>query len=104
MKPLNEIIDLVEAINEDAHDRAFESWVAADELMESEEEADWETAEEMREEASNEQAEYFRESYFDLEDEDQETIKYWLEQDSDFKEQFAVYFGEDAFEDEFGSN
>lgn len=103
MKTLSEIIDLVEEINEDAHSRSFDSWVAADELMESDDEADWETAEEMREEASLEQAEYFRESYFDLEQEDQEDIKHWLEHDSDFKEQFAVYFGEDAFADEFGS-
>lgn len=104
MKTLNEITDLIESLNEDAHQEAYDSWIAADELMESEDEEDWQTAEEIREDASAEQASYFREAYWELDEEDQAAIKYWLDNDSDLKEQFCTYFGEDEFIDEFGSN
>ena len=36
-----------------------------------------------------------------LEASDQEDIKHWLNEDEDFKEQFAVYFGEEEFKNEF---
>lgn len=104
MKTLEEVIDLTETMNEEAHQASFDTWLAADELMESDDEADWETAEEMREDASAEQASFFRESYWELEDEDREAINYWLEEDNDFREQFAMWFGEEEFINEFESN
>ena len=104
MKTLQEALSIVEELNDDAHDRAYDTWAAADELSESDDEADWETAEIMREEASLEQASYFRESWYDLETSEQEDIKYWLNEDHDLKEQFLVYFGEQEFEEEFGEN
>ncbi len=104
MKTLAEVWEIIEELNGDAHDSAYDTWAAADELSESEDEDDWETAEVLREEASLEQASYFRESYYELEPSDQEDIKYWLQEDNDLREQFAVYFGEEEFGNEFGEN
>lgn len=104
MKTLNETIDLIEIMNDDAHGQAWDTWVHAEELEESEDEEDWETAEDVRQAASEEQAGYFRDMYYDLEPQDQEAIKHWIDQDTDLREQFAVYFGESEFIDEFESN
>lgn len=101
MKTLQEVYDIIDYNNEEAHQQAWDIWVSADELMESEDEADWETAEEIREEASQEQASYFRDLYYMLDEEDQESIKHWLKQDEDFKESFSMYFGEEQFAEEF---
>lgn len=101
MKSLEAAYDLIESLNEEAHQRSWDSWVAADELSESADEDDWETAEEMREDASIEQASYFRDNFYDLEEEDQETIRHWVKEDSDFREQLSVYYGEEEFENEF---
>lgn len=104
MKTLEETFNLIETLNDDAHSQAWDTWVYADELEESEDEADWEIAEDTRQSASEEQAGYFRDMYYELDEEDQEAVKHWITQDSDFKEQFAVYFGESEFIDEFESN
>lgn len=101
MKTLQEVYDIIDTINEDAHQQAWDTWVSADELMESNEEADWETAEEIREDASMEQASYFRDMYYELDEIDQDSIKYWLKEDDDFKESFSMYFGESQFDEEF---
>jgi hypothetical protein len=102
MKTLEEAWHIIEALNGDAHDQAYDTWAAADELSESDDEDDWETAEVMREEASLEQAGYFREYYDDLDNEERSAIEHWLQNDEDFKEQFAVYYGEEEFKNEFG--
>lgn len=101
MKTLEEAWDIIEELNNDAHNESWGTWISADELSESEDEDDWETAEEVREQASLEQAEYFRDFYYDLFEEEQNVIKHWLDNDKDFREQFAVYFGEEEFENEF---
>ena len=104
MKTLEEIYELVESLNEDAHGLAWGTWVSADELSESEDEDDWITAEEIREEASIEQAEHFRDLYYDLEEEERTAIQHYLKEDESFREDFAMWFGEEAFNDEFGSD
>jgi hypothetical protein len=101
MKTLEDAWDLIERLNGYAHDEAWNTWVAADELEESADEADWEVAEDMREQASLEQAEYFRDFYYDLDETEQNFIKHWLTNDNDFRDQFVVYFGEEEFENEF---
>jgi hypothetical protein len=95
MRTLEEAQEIVERLNDDAHEQAWDAWTAADD------EQDWEAAEEMREDASIEQAEYFRDFWYELDTDDQELVKYWLDHDEDFREQFAVYFGEQEFVDEF---
>lgn len=104
MKTLEEAWSIIEELNDDAHNQAWDTWVQADELSESEDETDWDVAEDLREQASLEQAEYFRDSWYELKASNQEDIKYWLNEDEDFKEQFAVYFGEEEFENEFGES
>ena len=97
IKTLDEVYDLIESLNNDAHSDSWDSWIAADD------EDDYETAEEMREDASDEQAEYFREYFWELSEEDIESVRHWLEKDEDFREQFETWFGRFEFEEEFGS-
>jgi hypothetical protein len=101
MKTIEEAWDIIESLNDDAHNQAWDTWVESDNLMESDDEADWEAAEDLREQASLEQAEYFRDAWYDLSNEDQELIEYWLERDEDFREQFSTYFGQEEFANEF---
>lgn len=102
MKTLDETYNLAQSLNEEAHHLAWDTWVQADELEESENEDDWSAAEEMREEASLEQAEHFRDLYYDLSEEEQTAISHWLKEDEDFKEEFAMWFGEEEFDNVFG--
>lgn len=101
MKTLDEIRELVEGMNETAHQDAWDTWDQADELEDSENEDDWAAAEEMRDEASSQQAGYFRDLYYELSEEDRAAIVHWLKHDEDFKEEFSMWFGEQYFEDEF---
>lgn len=101
MRTLEEAWDIIESLNNDAHEQSWDTWIEADALEESEDEDDWTSAEEIRENASLEQADYFREGWYNLSDEDQETVKHWLNHDESFKDQFITYFGEEEFEEEF---
>lgn len=102
MRTLEETYDLVQNLNDEAHGRVWDTWVEADELEESEDESDWELAEEKRDEASLVQAECFRDLYYDLSQADQEAIAHWLKHDESFKEEFSMWFGEEEFENVFG--
>ena len=102
MKTLDEVFDLAESLNEEAHSEAWDSWIAADEMAENDDDESYEKAENMREEASDEQAEYFRDAYCGLEEQDQEAIAHWLKADESFKEQFRDWFGHKEFDEEFG--
>ena len=68
MNTLDETFDLIEALNEEAHGMAWDTWIEADELEDSDDEDDWSKAEGKREEASDEQAGYFRDEFDGLED------------------------------------
>lgn len=103
MKTLDEVYAIAETLNEEAHELAWDSWIAADEAEESDDEDADVTAEELREDASLEQAEYFRNGYYELGSEDQEAIKHWLTADESFKDEFSSWFGYTEFEEEFGS-
>jgi len=101
MKTLDEVWALAESLNEEAHSDAWDSWIAADEMEESEEDEDGTSAEQLREEASDEQAGYFRQGYWALSEQDQEAIEHWLKEDESFRDEFSSWFGSDAFEEEF---
>ena len=101
-RELEQAYDIIESLNGIAHDRAWDLWVEADEISDSaEDDDDWSRAEDMREEASLEQALFFREEYSYLSSEDQALIVKCLSLSEDFKEDFKTYFGEAAFDDEF---
>lgn len=97
----DEAYDIIFSINENAHQQAWDTWIEADALMESDNEADWETAEEIQQQASQEQAEYFREEFDDLDDDTREAILHYVETDEDFKEEFSMWYGEDEFTADF---
>ena len=101
MKTLDDVYDLAQSLNEEAHALAWDTWIAADELEDSEDEEDWTAAESMREEASLEQSGHFRDLYNDLDAADQQAIKHWLTEDESFKEEFSIWFGEQEFKDKF---
>jgi hypothetical protein len=101
MITLEDAYEIIEVANDDAHQQAWDIWVQADELSESDDESDWDVAEDLREQASSEQAEYFRDNFWQLEENKITGIKHWLKEDEDFKEQFACYYGYVAFDEEF---
>ena len=101
MISIDEAYNIIQSINENAHHRSWDSWAEADRLSESDEEEDWETAEELREDASLEQAAYFREEFNELDDETKEAILHYVDTDNSFKEEFAVWCGEGEFEADF---
>jgi hypothetical protein len=101
MKTLDEVWGLVESLNEEAHSMAWDSWTAADEMAESDEEDSDVTAEQMREDASLEQAEYFRDEVWQLNEVDHGAIKHWLKTDESFREQFRDWYGHDEFDEEY---
>ena len=100
---LQEAWELAESMNETAHEQSWDSWTAADAVEESyEEDEDAASAEEMREDASAEQASHFREAFWEMDQEQQEGIRHWVRHDEDFRDQFEGWFGWEEFEQEFG--
>jgi hypothetical protein len=102
MMTLSEVSDICENINEQAHQEVWDTWVEADRLADSDLEADWDRAEDQRELASRQQAEWFRDLYHDLSDSIQRDIEHWIHHDQDFCEQFESWFGEEEFHRTFG--
>lgn len=95
MKTLEQTLSLIEDLNEQAHQEAWDYWQDADA------EEDEEIAEELREDASMLQATCFRESYYHLDQTDRDSVLHWLKADGDFADQFRDWFGHDQFDDEF---
>jgi hypothetical protein len=102
MKTLDEAYAIIEALNEEAHSLAWDTWIEADELADSEDEDDWDLAEDKREEASEEQAGYFRNEFASLTAEDRAAIEHWVKVDESFSEEFRDWFGRNEFDDEYG--
>ena len=102
MKTLEEAYAIIEGLNEEAHSMAWDTWIEADELADSDDEDDWDLAEGKREEASEEQAGYFRSEFSSISDEDREAIEHWLTADESFKEEFRDWYGRDEFDEEYG--
>ena len=92
MKKIDEAYSIIEELNETAHNESWDTWIAADELMESEEEDAQEKAEELREDASAEQAEHFRNLYFQLDKKDKLSVDHWVKSNEDFRDQFMGYY------------
>ena len=101
MLTLDETWDLARNLNEEAHGYAWDTWVEADNLMDSDDEADWEEAESKQEEASLEQASHFRELYRDLTEEQRAAVSHWLKESAEFQEEFKSWFGDEEFGSEF---
>lgn len=94
----DEAYDIVFAINESAHDRSWDTWTEADNLADSDNEEDWDQAEELREQASAEQASYFREEFGKLDEPTQKAVLHYVNTDTDFRDEFVAWYGEDDFE------
>ena len=95
----DEAYSIISNLNEEAHSAAWDSWVAADELGDSDDEEDWAAAEEMREEASYEQAGYFRASFNDLKQDQQDAIWKFAKEDPEWAEDFKCWYGDEEFEE-----
>ena len=88
MMTIDEAWDLINALNDDAHGYAWDLWIESDEAEDEEE------AETLRDDASNAQAEYFRDLLNDLESDVRDAIFHYAKTDEDFKDQFECYYGE----------
>lgn len=87
MMTIDEAWDLINALNDDAHGYAWDLWIESDEAEDEEE------AETLREDASNAQAEYFRDLLNDLESDARDAIFHYAKTDEEFKDQFECYYG-----------
>jgi len=91
MRTKEEVHDIIHDLNEEAHHQAWDTWEESDRLMESDNEDDWDRAEEVKEEASEEQAGYFREmleQYPGL----LEEAKHYAEQDESFNMDWEAWY------------
>ena len=85
-----ELLSKLADLNEEAHQSAMATWLKADRL----EEAGLDLpAEDKREEASEEQAEYFEELFNQLPDEEQEAVWHYVETNPDgFGDEFYQWY------------
>lgn len=90
MKTKEEAYEIICDLNEEAHAATYDEWVEADDM----EDEDPDMAEEMREDASYQQAHEFREAFQALMPEDQEAVLHWAKHDEDFAEEFNAWWGE----------
>jgi hypothetical protein len=74
--------DIITELNSEAYDHTYQQWVAA---------GDNETR---QEEASSDQLDCFRDAFYELEQEQRDSIWHWVDNDSKFKDQFAEWFGD----------
>lgn len=93
--------DIIQDINESAHNSSWDTWEEADQLSDSDDEDDWDTAEELREQASAEQAEYFRELFHDLDESTRLAIIHYVDTDEEFRDEFVSWYGQDDYEADF---
>lgn len=78
-----EAYNIIFEINEEAHEYTWHLWEEAGD------------DEELREDASFQQQEAFRDDFYDLDDDIQEDIWHYVANDKDFEADFLAWFGED---------
>ena len=86
-----EAYEIICDLNEEAHSAVYDLWDDADAM----EDEDPEQAEEMREDASYNQALEFREAFQCLIPDDQEAILHYVKHDEDFAEEFNAWWGDE---------
>ena len=91
MKTLEQTLSLIEDLNEQSHNDAWDYWIEADN------EQDEDAAEDLRELASDVQAGCLYERLYDLNDEDFDSILYWIKNNNDVKEQLQDWLKEELF-------
>lgn len=74
--------DIINELNSEAYDQTYELWVAAG------------NNETRQEEASNDQIDCFRDLFYDQQRTIIESVWYWVDNDSKFKDQFEEWFGD----------
>jgi hypothetical protein len=82
----DQAIEIMENLNERAHQDAWDEWVEADRLEEEEE--DYEAAEHQRECASEIQMDYFCDHFADLDKDTRRSIARFALTDEDFRENY----------------
>ena len=88
----DEAYEIICDLNEEAHAATYDEWVEADDM----EDEDPDQAEEMREEASYNQAVEFREAFQStLTPEQQEAILHYTKVDEDFAMEFNGWWGKE---------
>ena len=91
MKTLEQTLSLIQDLNEQSHNDAWDYWIEADN------EQDEDAAEDLRELASDVQAGCLYERLYDLNDEDFDSILYWIKNNNDVKEQLQDWLKEELF-------
>ena len=87
--------DLINDLNERAHQQVYELWEEADKLEdETETEAEGIKSHDMKVEASNEQAKVFKELISYMSEDEIKSIWLYVRNDEDFRSQFESWYGE----------
>ena len=90
---------IISDIHEEAHSMAYDSWSEADEIGDSDDEEDWGRAEEAREDASYEQAGYFRSEFNGLPQDQQDVIWHYAQEDEDLQEESETCYRQEESEE-----
>ena len=90
MQSLEQTLAAVAELNEQAYQKSWHSWVAADEMPIAE------VADGMKKDAYHEQTAYFRDGFSNLDAETKSSIMHWLQQE-EFRTQFSIWYGQDEF-------
>ena len=91
MKTLEQTLSLIQDLNEQSHNDAWDYWIEADN------EQDEDAAEDLRELASDVQAGCLYERLYDLNDEDFDSIVHWIKNNNDVREQLQDWLKEELF-------
>ena len=87
MKTIDECYDIITALNEEAHQMAWDSWIRADE----------EDDESLREDASLEQQEYFIDLFDDLDEETQAAVFHHCRENDAIRSDFECWYGSEGW-------
>ena len=87
---LEEAFEIIEDLNAEAYDAAWDSWSDVTEAEVNGEDDD--TIEQLREDASDMQHTEFREAFQVLNEDKQKSVLYWEKNDEDFKQQLEQYW------------
>lgn len=84
--------DIINELNSEAYDQTYELWRSAE--AGRQEKGDDEAFQDGFEEASEEQRDCFRDLFYDQQRTIIESVWYWVDNDSKFKDQFEEWFGD----------
>ena len=86
--------DLINTWNEDAHEDVWDLWDQASEIEDNAKtDEEFDRAEELKEEASEEQQQIFRDIFFTASQKEKDSVWHYIKYDESFKDEFEQWYG-----------